>query len=108
MHLISWNVAYHVKKQPKQLQAVSDQTPDLICLQEVTEKTARLWKVGLQKAGYPNIITTFDTTETPDDLKGPRKFGLLIASKRYFEGLNHEDLEIPWPEKLLSVLVHHP
>jgi mRNA deadenylase 3'-5' endonuclease subunit Ccr4 len=44
-----------------------DQTPDLICLQEVTEKTDRLWKDGLKKAGYPNIITTFDTTETPDD-----------------------------------------
>jgi hypothetical protein len=32
----------------------------------------------------------------------------LIASKRYFEGLDHEVPEIPWPKRLLSVLVHHP
>ena len=49
MKLISWNVAARVKKQPQQLEAILKHEPDLIALQEVTLKTARMWQKGLKR-----------------------------------------------------------
>jgi len=108
MRVFSWNVAGRVKKQPQQLDALLARNPDLIGLQEVTLKTSRLWTEGLRKAGYAHIISTFETSPNPDDLVGPRRYGLLLASRWPLKVLDQQGLEMPWMERLLSVLVHSP
>lgn len=96
MRVISWNVAYRVKKQLHQLEAILARDPDVIGLQEVTEKTSRMWKEGLNQAGYPFIVSTFETCPTPEDLVGPRHYGLLVASRWPFVVLDQQGLEMPW------------
>jgi len=42
LRLISWNVAYRVKRQHEQLARLLERAPHIVALQETTEKTARL------------------------------------------------------------------
>ena len=108
MKLISWNVAGRVKNLPLQLEAISARNPDVIALQEVTPNAAHLWKVGLTEAGYEHILTSFDISPNPDKLVGARRRCLLIASRWQLEPLDQKDLDMPWKERLLSTMVHHP
>lgn len=108
MRLISWNVAARVKKQPQQLEAVMAHKPDLLALQEVTAKTARMWRVGLKEAGYEHILSTHEVHPDPEELVGGRGRAILIASRFPIEQLPQEGLDMPWKERLLSVLVQHP
>jgi len=108
MRLISWNVAARVKKQPQQLEALLGKEPDLIALQEVTAKTARMWKTGLLEAGFKYILSSFDISEEPEKMVGGRGRALLVASRYPLEPLDQTGLDMPWKERLLSSLIHHP
>jgi len=108
MKLISWNVAGRVKKQLQQMEAVFKQAPDLLALQEVTSKTAVMWIAGLKEAGFEYVLSSFDISKEPEKMVGGRGIALLIASKFPIEPLAQEGLEMPWKERLLSALVHHP
>lgn len=108
MRLISWNVANRVKKQPRQLDAVLAREPDLLALQEVTKKTGNMWREGLQAAGYDQIFTSFDICPDLDGMVGGRGRAVLIASRFPMDILDQDGLEMPWTERLVSVLVHHP
>ena len=79
MKLISWNVAGRVKKQPQQIDAVLRQSPDLLALQEVTPKTSRMWRVGLEEAGFPNVLSSFDVFPEPEKLVCPRNTILYLG-----------------------------
>jgi len=108
MKLISWNVAARVKKQPQQLKAVMDQEPDLLALQEVTSKTAQMWNAGLQEAGFKHVLTSFQVSPEQEKLVGARGRALLVASRWPLKPLDQAGLDIPWKERLLSILVYHP
>ena len=108
MKLISWNVAARVKKQPQQLEAVLGQEPDLVALQEVTLKTARMWKAGLIEARFEYKLSSFEVSYEPDQLIGGRGRALMVASRWPLSILPQDELDMPWKERLVSVLVHHP
>ena len=60
MKIISWNVANRIKKQPLQLNALISREPDIIGLQEITNKTLLLWSKGFKHAGYKYALSSFD------------------------------------------------
>jgi len=108
MNVISWNVAFRVRKQPLQLDALLERNADLIGLQEVTAKTHPLWTTGLEEAGYKYIFSTFDKQPNPYNLRGPRRYGVLIASKWPLKPKRSSGARLPWPERLLSAEIAHP
>ena len=109
MKIISWNVAYRVRKQQLQLDALISRKPDIIGLQEVTSRTLPLWVEGLQQAGYKHVISSFILHGGSNSgLTGPRRYGILIASRWPLNSINQRLLKIPWHERLVSVLIHSP
>ena len=108
MKIISWNVAYRVRKQQLQLDALISREPDVIGLQEVTSKTLPLWVEGLQKAGYAYSISSFSLHGGNSELTGPRRYGILVASRWPLNSINQRLLKIPWHERLVSALIHFP
>jgi exonuclease III len=108
MKIISWNVAHRVRKQKLQLSALISRKPDVIGLQEVTNKTLPLLVEGLQEEGYLHTISSFDLHDNNSELIGPRKYGILIASRWPMTPINQSSLKIKWPERLVSVLIHFP
>jgi len=108
MKIISWNVANRIKKQSLQLDALLSEEPDVIGLQEITNKTFPLWSKGLKKAGYDHIASSLDVYENKIDSIGPRRYGIVIASRWPLQLIDQSLLSIPWPERLLSVLIQNP
>lgn len=108
MKIISWNVANRVRKQQRQMDALLSRKADVISLQEVTSKTLPLWVEGLQKEGYIYTFSSFGLYSGNSELVGARRYGILIASRWPLEPVDQYSLKIPWPERLISVLVHSP
>ncbi len=108
MKIISWNVAYLVRKQQLQLDAIISREPDIIGLQEVTSRTLPLWVEGLQKEGYTHTISSFSLHSDNNELTGPRRYGILIASRWPLDPVDQRFLKIPWHERLVSALIHSP
>lgn len=108
MKIISWNVANRFKKQSLQLDALISRKPDVVGLQEVTEETLPLWVDGLNKTGYKYIISSFDIHDKTEIFVGPRRYGIIIASRWPLEPMDQALLDIPWSERMVSVLIHKP
>ncbi|NLB33660.1 MAG: hypothetical protein GX818_07860 [Tissierellia bacterium] len=108
MKIISWNVANRIKKQSLQLAALISREPDIIGLQEIKNKTLPLWSKGLKHAGYKYALSYFDIHN--------RNVNYWIKEIRYYHSfpmgpIEHIDqslLEIPWPERFVSVLIQNP
>ncbi|MDO9087998.1 MAG: endonuclease/exonuclease/phosphatase family protein [Anaerolineaceae bacterium] len=105
MKILSWNVANRFKKQKYQLDAVITRSPDVIGLQEITFRTLPLWVEGFHKSGYPHTISSFDLAKDISLLTGPRRYGLLIASRYPLSSIDPQIVEIPWKERLLSASI---
>jgi exonuclease III len=105
--LVSWNVAGRVKKLKAQVESVVEREAHLIALQEVTATTNLLWKEELESCGY-RIINSYDLVNDREKLKGGRKYGVLIGSKWPVQAMPPTDFEVPWLERVLSVVVDSP
>lgn len=108
MKLITWNVAGRVKMLPRQIECLAALQPDIITLQEITNTTAPLFKELLPSLGLKHIVSSIDFVADPATLKGPRRYGLLIASKWNISNPGIGGEPIKWPERFLSVRVDTP
>lgn len=54
MRAVSWNVARRVSRLPQQAAALAQREPDLVALQEVTERTLPIWRAALDRIGLPH------------------------------------------------------
>lgn len=106
MRLLSWNLNYRVKRIKEQIEALVTLETDVLALQEVTEKTATIFHQELRQAGYPYIIDSFQQASSLDLLKGPRRYGELVASKWPLKPLPL--FAHPWPERVLVVALETP
>lgn len=108
MKLITWNVAGRVRMLPRQVECLAKLQPDIITLQEVTKTTLPLLKKMLPSIGLNHMVSSLDFVTDPKVIKGPRRYGLLIAS---IWGISHAEIGgdlIKWPERFLSGTVNTP
>lgn len=108
MRLITWNVAGRIRCIPEQIEALRARLPDIVALQEVTTSSYRLLEKGLTSIGLVHSAFSLLISDSPKKLNGPRRYGLLIASRWPLTALSPRDFPIPWPEKVLSVMVNTP
>ncbi|MBE2316170.1 endonuclease/exonuclease/phosphatase family protein [Solirubrobacter sp. CPCC 204708] len=97
MRLITWNVAGRVGKQSDQAAAIAGVNADVVCLQEVTLRTAPLWREALAAAGFAAVETALDGLP-PKPTK--RRLAVLTAARAAVTRLPAPD-DLPWPERVL-------
>jgi endonuclease/exonuclease/phosphatase family metal-dependent hydrolase len=106
MKLISWNLAARSGRIARQVAAIAERNPDVVALQEVTDGMIGPLTRALADAGLANAIHSF-ALAPPDFIpRGPRRYGQLTASRYALEPLSPARLEVPWPERVLTVVVH--
>lgn len=105
LKILSWNVANRFRKQKLQLDAIIARSPDVMGLQEISSRTLPLWVEGFHKSGYRHIVSSFDLAEDLSLLTGPRRYGLLIASRYPLISIDPQIVNIPWKERLLSARI---
>jgi exonuclease III len=98
--LISWNVAGRIRRQAMQAERIAALSPDILCLQEVTARSARPWTEALHAAGLAHVhIAERPVEATPR----PRPLLALVASRCAQEAVTVEAL--PWPERVVAARV---
>jgi endonuclease/exonuclease/phosphatase family metal-dependent hydrolase len=73
-----------------------------VALQEVTRRTAPLWRERLADAGLPHVLCALDDLEAP--LPGPdpdrRPLGVMLAARRPLRAVRAPG--DPWPERTVA------
>jgi exonuclease III len=106
MRIISWNTN-HRRREAAQAEALLSRVPDIVALQEVTLATLPMLMRVLRHGGLAHVRATVGV-DAASITRGPRRYGVLIAS-RYPQGDNPEvALRSPWDEKVLTVVVETP
>jgi exonuclease III len=84
-----------VTRQPDQAAALATAGADLVCLQEVTARTAPLWRDSLAELG----LTEVEIAPTASDRRRP--LAVLTAAREPLEPLAPPP-DNPWPERVLA------
>jgi exonuclease III len=100
MRLITWNVAGRVGKLSDQAKAIAGVNADVVCLQEVTARTAPLWTAALTDAGFTAVETALDGLP-PKPTK--RRLAVLTAARAELQ--RRPAPAVPWAERVLCCVV---
>ncbi|MFL5867456.1 MAG: endonuclease/exonuclease/phosphatase family protein [Thermoleophilaceae bacterium] len=104
LHVLSWNLAGRVERQPEQAAVLAAAKWDVVCLQEVTPGTLRPWNDALRDLGLTWVVSSMDDWLPGEPPPDDRRLGVLTAGREPLEAI--ASAHIPWPERLLSVRVH--
>ncbi len=102
MKIISWNTnsRSNISTLLQQCKFLKTLDLDLICLQEITFKSQDFYK-DFFKDRF--VISSFDLSRDLELLEGKRKYGELIISNQRFAPLDPYRINIPFPERVLSI-----
>jgi exonuclease III len=92
VQLLSWNVQGKLGRMPEQAARVASLAPDLVCLQEVTAKSAPLWEHAFSELGLAHVFN-------PGPGPG-RRLSVMIAARAPFAGESVPG--VPWPERAIT------
>lgn len=108
VRLISWNVAGRVELLAEQVAALATHAPDVVALQEVTARTAPMLRVRLNRLGLRYVQDSLSLAGGHPANTGPRRYGQLVACRWPLHALSPAHVAVPWPERVLSVVVESP
>jgi len=105
--LISWNTNHRTRQAVDQAQAILRRAPDVVALQEIVSSSVKVMTAALSAGGLSHIVTTVH--EPSFDRRGPRAYGVLIAS-RYplLDDATVSKPPVPWEEKAVSAVIMAP
>jgi exonuclease III len=108
MRLISWNVNGRVTNLGKQSQALHQQCPDVVALQEILPTTVAPWREHLAHSGLPYSVDSFVLQSSPLGGMRRRQYGEMLASRWPLSPFPPAAFPVPWPERVLSALLESP
>jgi exonuclease III len=105
LRLLTWNLNRR-RRIGGQAAAIASRTPDIIALQELTLTSTILWRTSLAEIDLRHVTDSFAASPLWDAV-GPRRYGLLIASRFPLISLGPVT-DACWPERILSASVTTP
>jgi exonuclease III len=102
LRVFTWNVQGRTKTLDKQADRVLRDSPDVVCLQEITAKALTLWTERMTPAGYTVVASA-----EPSDGRTPWTRSVLIATRL---PLTHvaQPVDLPCPHRSLVIEVQPP
>ncbi len=108
MKLISWNTNARSRQVGQQVAFLKRRKPDIVALQEVTPRSIPFFRAELGDMDCRFVLDSFEEHQGKIPFDGPRRYGVLIASKFPIKKIRRKGIRVPWKEKLLSVSVEGP
>jgi exodeoxyribonuclease-3 len=102
VRVITWNVNRRVNDLAAQAAALAEREPDVVALQEVTDRSWPLWRVALETIGLPHARCSLAEADRARQPITRRRTGIVIAAR---ELARHESFPVPWPETTLAAAV---
>jgi exonuclease III len=100
VRVITWNVNRRVSVLAGQAVALAGREPDVVALQEVTERSWPLWRAALETIGLAHAACSLDGADRARRPITRRRTGVVIAARSPFALA--EPLPVPWPETTLA------
>jgi exonuclease III len=101
VRLITWNVNRRISVLAAQAAALAGREPDVVALQEVTERSWPLWRVAFDTVGLPHAACSLDEADPARQSITRRRTGVVIASRAPSSAA--DPLAVPWPETALAM-----
>jgi exodeoxyribonuclease III len=106
--LVSWNVAGRLRRQATQAERVAALSPDIVCLQEVTARSAPPWTEALHEAGLTHVRiaeppTAATVAAAPAPAPRSRPLSALLASRSAQEPVVVQ--AVPWLERVIAARI---
>lgn len=108
LRLISWNVNARRRQATAQVAALAEREPDIVALQEVTPTTVALLRDAFSVAGLSHAVDSLSLAPQSFTPAGPRRYGLLTASRYALTHFLPPPCPVPWPERVLSLTATTP
>jgi exodeoxyribonuclease-3 len=101
MRVVTWNVARRASLLVEQATVLAGREPDVVALQEVTERTLSFWRDACAQIGLPHVRASLDNADPARAPATRRRTGVLLASRLPLQdaGLT---LPVPWRESALA------
>jgi exonuclease III len=103
VRLITWNVNRRVSVLAGQAAALAGREPDVIALQEVTQRSWPFWRAALETIGLPHAACSLEGADPRRQPITRRRTGVVIAAREPHATV--EPLPVPWPETTLAAEV---
>jgi exonuclease III len=104
--LLTWNTAGRSGRIREQMDFILSIAPNLVALQEVRVNSIDIWAELLMAAGYENV-SSIQARGGGTVFKGPRRYCQLTASSQHSLTPNDRNIDVPWPERVQSVLAEN-
>lgn len=88
--------------------AVCRLDPDVVALQEVTAYTAEPRREALVSEGWCSFVISFDLAPSSFSPTGPRRYGLVLASRLPLVTHHPGRFPVPWRERVLTATIDVP
>jgi len=108
LKLISWNLAGRVQRVVAQCAYLANRKTDIVAFQEVSKRTLPILHKLLAAQGLKYITDSFALRSYPSRLKGPRRYGEIIATRWPIHHFKRQVFDPPWPERILSAVIDTP
>jgi exonuclease III len=103
MRVITWNVARRSSRLAEQAAALASRAPDVVALQEVTERTLMPWRAALEQIGLAHIRISLEDADRSRAPAERRRTGVLLGSRAALQNPSVR-LPVPWPETALAAI----
>jgi exodeoxyribonuclease III len=103
VRIVSWNVARRSSRLPEQAAALSRREPDVIALQEITDRTLPSWRAALARIGLPHVRASLDGADPARAPAARRRTGVLLGSRAPLADAAAA-LPVPWPETAIAAV----
>ena len=113
MRIVCWNVARRSSRLAEQAAALAGREPDVVALQEVTDRTVPLWRAALEAIGLAHARASLDGADPARVPAARRRTGVLLSSRSSLANAcftphpapaEAADLPVPWPETALAAV----
>src|SRR5579859_2932863 len=96
LKLISWNVNNRTTRVNEQVEALGNQEPDIVALQDVNINSVSRYEMEFTHRGLPHVVHTFEANPESNPT------GVLIASRFALNRLPSEPPSVLWPKGVCS------
>jgi exonuclease III len=103
VRIVSWNVARRSSRLAEQAAALSRREPDVIALQEITDRTLPLWRAALTRIGLPHVRASLDVADPARAPAARRRTGVLLSARGPLADAAAA-LPMPWPETTIAAV----
>jgi exonuclease III len=102
MRIVTWNVARRRSRLAEQAAVLAGREPDVVALQEISDRTLPLWRAALGTIGIAHVRASLEGADAARVPATRRSTGVILGSRTPLAGTTA--LPVPWAETAIAAV----